>query len=66
MSEIASRRIFVNATATAGLAAAFVGLWWERPSLALILVGGLVFVAAARVYLADYRASANKSEGELR
>lgn len=31
-----------------GLAAMGVGLWWERPSVALIVVGGIVFFGAVR------------------
>lgn len=27
-----------------GLAAVFVGLWWERPSVALVVVGAVLFV----------------------
>lgn len=31
-----------------GLVALGTGLWWERPSLALIVVGGLVFAMGVR------------------
>ena len=30
-----------------GLAAAFVGLWWERPSVALVAVGIILAASAA-------------------
>lgn len=56
------RRSLVNVLAVAGLAALFVGLWWERPSLAMVCVGGLVFACASRVYVADYRQQ--KATGE--
>lgn len=33
-----------NLLATLAFVAVIVGLWWERPSLALIVPGGVVFV----------------------
>lgn len=58
------RRTLVNALAVAGLSALFVGLWWERPSVAMVCVGGLVFACASRVYVADYRQEKAKNSGE--
>lgn len=58
------RRVLVNLVAVAGMAALFVGLWWERPSAAMVVVGGLSFVCAARVYVADYRQGKVKNSGE--
>lgn len=58
------RRVLVNLLAAAGLGSLFVGLWWERPAVALIVVGGLVFVCAARVYVADYRQQKANNVGE--
>lgn len=37
--------------AFAGFVAVVVGLWWERPSLALIVPGGAVFAIVSRTYL---------------
>lgn len=39
------------AAATAALAAIAVGLWWERPSLALIVPASIVFAALAWSHL---------------
>ena len=41
------RTLTLNGLAIAGLTAVGVGLWWQSPSWALIVIGGVVFIAVA-------------------
>ena len=47
-----------SALATVSFAAVIIGLWWERPSLALILPGAFVFSCLSWSYLTSGRKNA--------
>lgn len=32
-----------------GLGAVFTGLWWERPAVAMVIVGGIIFYAGVNM-----------------
>ena len=42
------KSLLIDVATLGGLAAVAVGLWWERPSVALVVVGAVLFVCGAK------------------
>ena len=45
------KSLLIDVATLAGLTAVAVGLWWERPSVALVVVGAVLLVSGAKAGL---------------